>query len=277
VFESPADPAQFDLARSDVFDLARRGYDREQVDYHVGALAVQLRQLYEAHQPVANRLEELLRQREPLTTQIVELEGACQREHRRAERAENELHAARRELERLAEQHDDGRQGFGYRVEKLLRSAEQEAGEVRSHAAGEATSLLERARNAAAAHRQKVEQSLIHRTETLAEQAAARTVELDERDRQIGEQADAAADERERMLGEVRRQAEQLHHEAVVRAEQVQLETQQAIQERLRAAGHELGRLRSLHDGVRNELGRLLESLATEYGLTPDDLHPAHG
>jgi cell division septum initiation protein DivIVA len=271
VSESSADPGQ-----STIFDLVRRGYDRQQVDDHIRTLLTKNSELQQAHQPLANQLNELQQKHQSMVGQIAELQQAHQREHRRADWAEGELRSARTQLEQLNEQGNGGsQQGFGYRVEKLLRTAEQEAADVRSSAAREATSLLERARKDAEAHRHEVEQSLIHRTATLDQEAAQRKVELDERERQIGEQAGAARDETERMLSEVRRQADQLHHEAAARAEQERVKAEKSIRERQEAAEHELGRLRSLHDEVRGQLARLLESLANEFGVMPSGYQQA--
>lgn len=269
--ESPVETGQ-----SAIFDLVRRGYDRQQVDEHIRNLQNQLSELQQAHQPLANQLAELQQQHQPLVAQLAELQQAHQREHRRAEWAEGELRAARSQVEQLNEQGGGGQQGFGYRVEKLLRTAEQEAADVRSSAAREATSLLERARKDAEAHRHEVEQSLIHRTATLDQEAAQRKVELDERERQIGEQAAASREETERMLSEVRRQADQLHHEAAARAEQERIKAEKSIRDRQEAAEHELSRLRSLHDEVRGQLARLLESLANEFGVMPNGYQQAH-
>jgi hypothetical protein len=269
VSESPVESGQ-----SAIFDLVRRGYDRQQVDSYVRTLVVQLNELQQAHQPLINQLNELQQQQQ---AQVSELQQAHQREHRRADWAEGELHTTRSQLEQLKEQGDGGQQGFGYRVEKLMRTAEQEAADVRSSAAREATSLLERARKDAEAHRHEVEQSLIHRTATLDQEGAQRKVELDERERQIGEQAAAAREETERMLSEVRRQADQLHHEAAARAEQERLKAEKSIRERQEAAEHELGRLRALHDDVRGQLARLLESLANEFGVMPAGYQQTQG
>jgi cell division septum initiation protein DivIVA len=263
-----------DLAQSNIFDLVRRGYDRQQVDDHIRTLIAQLSELQQVHQPLVGQLNELQQQHQPLVSQVAELQQAHQREHRRAEWAESELRSVRTQLEQLSDQ-PGGQQGFGYRVEKLLRTAEQEAADVRSSAAREATSLLERARKDAEAHRHEVEQSLIHRTATLDQEAAQRKVELDERERQIGEQANAARDEAERMLSEVRRQSDQLHHEAAVRAEQERIKAEKSIRDRQEAAEHELSRLRSLHDEVRGQLARLLESLANEFGASPSGYQQA--
>lgn len=260
-------PAEF--GQSAIFDLVRRGYDRQQVDEHIRAVVAQLSELQQAHQPLLSQLNDLQQQQQPMAAQLSDLQQAHQREHRRADWAEGELRNARAQLEQLKEQGDGSQQGFGYRVEKLMRTAEQEAADVRSSAAREATSLLERARKDAEAHRHEVEQSLIHRTATLDQEAAQRKVELDERERQIGEQASSARDDTERMLSEVRRQADQLHHEAAARAEQERLKAEKSIRERQEAAEHELGRLRALHDEVRGQLARLLESLANEFGVMP--------
>jgi hypothetical protein len=146
-----------------------------------------------------------------------------------------------------------------------MRTAEQEAAEVRTSATREATALLERARADAEAHRHEVEQSLITRTAMLDQEAAQRKVELDERERQIAEQGAASRQEAERMLAEVKRQAEQLHQDAQARAEQERLKVEKVIRDRQEAAEQELSRLRSLHDEVRGQLARLLESLAGEF------------
>ncbi|WP_331530182.1 hypothetical protein [Pseudonocardia sp.] len=226
-----------------MFDLVRRGYDRRQVDDHVRTMGAQLAEVQQAHQ----------------------------REHRRADWAENELRNARVQIEQQStqiaegQQNGGGQQGFGYRVEKLMRTAEQEAAEVRTSATREATALLERARADAEAHRHEVEQSLITRTAMLDQEAAQRKVELDERERQIAEQGAASRQEAERMLAEVKRQAEQLRQDAQARAEQERLKVEKAIRDRQEAAEQELSRLRSLHDEVRGQLARLLESLAGEF------------
>lgn len=230
-----------EFGKAEVFDLARRGYDRRQVDDHMGGMSAQLADVRAAHQ----------------------------QERQRADRAEHELRNTRIELERIAEEGEAApAQGFGYRVERLMRTAENEAAEVRSSAAREATALLERARADAEAHRHKVEHSLITRTAALDQEAAQRKVELDERERQITEHNATARDEADRTLGEVRRQAERLHQEAQVRAEQERAAAEQGIHQRRVAAEKELARLRGLHDDVRGQLARLLDALATEFNIS---------
>jgi cell division septum initiation protein DivIVA len=227
------------------FGVVLRGYDRGQVDEHLRVLAEHLAELRIAHQ----------------------------RERRRAESAEGQLHRARTDLERSAAAGGEAGEsvsapGFGYRVEKLLRAAEDEACEVRAVGAREATALLDRARGEAEARRHEMEQSLIARGAASDQQAAQRMVRLDERERRVAERAAAARDEAEQMLTQARHQCDQLWLQARTRAERERAAAQDAILQRRRAAEQELGRLHRLHDQMRGQLARLLDSLAGEFSAT---------
>ena len=227
------------------FGMVPWGYDRGQVDAHLQVLA----------------------------EQVAELRMGCQRECRRAESAEEQLHHARTELARRdAACGEDGEsaptQGFGYRVEKLLRAAENEAGEVRSAAVREANALMDRARGSVEAQRYEMEQSLISRSAALDQEVAQRRVALDERERQVTEQTAAAKDEAERMLTQARQQCDQLWLQARARAERERATAADAVRERRRLAEQELGRLHRLHDQIRGQLIRLLDSLKSEFGAT---------
>lgn len=258
--EDPREAAQY------AFDLIKRGgYDPHQVDGHVQALATQIADT-----------ERGLRDEQ----------GRWQQERSRAERAESELADIRARMEALQageqrrdgdQEQSDGHQGFGYRVEKLLRVAEQEAAEVRSTASREATGLLERAREDAEAHRHEVEQSLIARTASLDGEATRRRIELDERERQITEHTAAARDEATRMLADVHRQAEQIKQAAQADAEQQHAAAEKAIRERRVEAEQELTRLSELRTDVRGNLGRLLESLSGEFRNAGTDQAPPPG
>jgi hypothetical protein len=150
-----------------------------------------------------------------------------------------------------------------------MRVAAQQAAEVRSSAAKEATALVERARAEADAHRDHVQQSLMTRTAGLRREAARRGAALDERERQIAEQTAAAGVEAERMLTEARIRADRLRMGARVRARREHDAMGRAIRDREMSAEQELSRLRQLCDEVRGRLGRLLESLETGCGATP--------
>ncbi|MDT7704463.1 MAG: hypothetical protein QOG20_70, partial [Pseudonocardiales bacterium] len=73
-------------------------------------------------------------------------------------------------------------EGFGFRAEKLLRMAEQEAAEVRVHASRESAAIVEKARSEAEKHRHEAEQALISRASMLEQQAAQRAAELQDRE-----------------------------------------------------------------------------------------------
>jgi hypothetical protein len=228
-----------------VFDLSRRGYDRRQVEEHLRTLAA--------------RLERTQR--------------AWHAERTRAERAEQQLRESETQRREDAPEVDDGvpsARGFGYRVEKLLRAAEQEAAELRASASREVQALLEGVRADAEAHRHEAERSLISRTAAIQQQEAARTVELDERERQLVEQTVTARDEAERIVADARAQAERLRHDAQARAEQDRSRAEQDIWEQRQAGERELGRLSGLHEEVRGQLARLLDSLAGEVTTAPE-------
>jgi cell division septum initiation protein DivIVA len=227
------------------FDIVRRGYDRDQVD-------AQLRELRE---------------------RLAASEAARQAAEQHARATESELRAARSQGN--SESSGMSQESFGFRAEKILRLAEHEAADVRSRAANEAAAMVEKARADAERHRHEVEQSLIARTATVEQEATRRKVELDERERQIGEQAVAARENADRLVSQARRQSEQIRQDAQLAAEQERLKAEKAIRVRRDAAEQELARLRGLHDEVRSQLARLLESLAGEFGDRSGEFHRA--
>lgn len=233
---APDEPSQ--ESNTNVFDLSRRGYDRDQVDD-------QMRTLLE---------------------QLAGAEDALQQERERAERAEAEIRGSRSEVGQQA----DGpaaasAEGFGHRLEKLMRAAENEASEVRASASREAGALLEQARNDAETHRHEVEQSLIERSTALDQKAAHRRIELDEREKEMSEHVAAARQEVERLLSDARTDAERIERDAQTRARDHRAQAEKAIRERHEAAESELFRLRGLADDVRGDLKRLMDSLTEEF------------
>jgi hypothetical protein len=246
-----------------MFDLMLRGYNRKQVDDYLGVLAVQLG----------------------------ELRVIAQREQRRAERAESETRSIREQIERqnaelaavkadLATARDTPKaqapapeSSLGYRVEKLLRTAENEAADVRASAVREATALLERAKQEAESHRHEVERSLITRGVALEQEAAQRAAELDERTAELAKNLESAKAESEQLIVDARAAAEQLRQEAQVQLEQERQAVEAALRDQRLAAEGELARLNGLHTEVRGQLARLLDSLAGEFAEPP---HPRH-
>ncbi|WP_345412846.1 hypothetical protein [Actinomycetospora chlora] len=229
-----------DAGQTNVFDLTKRGYNPHQVDGHVQALLERVEVLEHAHR----------------------------REQQRAEDAEAELSRVRTRPDRSADSGDPGdstvQQGFGHRVERVLRVAEQEAANARAAAAREASALMERTRKEAETHRREVEQNLGARRAALDEEAARRRAALDERERELDEQAASTREEAEQTLAEARTGAEQITRDAEAEAQRRREDTETLLRRRHSEAEQELERLEGLHDGVRTDLGRLLESLSIQ-------------
>jgi hypothetical protein len=228
-------------AETQQFDTVLRGYERRQVDEFVvernKELAWLKMELAEAH-----------RQRRLAT------------EH--AEGTEKEL----REV-RASSAHSEPasiEDSFGYRAEKLLRMAEQEAAEVRSQASRESAGIIEQARTEAEKHRHEVEQSLIARASLLEQQAAQRTAELQEREQQISDQLSAAREQADQLHAAAVRAADRLQEESIAAAEETKLRAETAAKRQLDQAAQEIARLSALQTDVRSELGRLAQMLANE-------------
>jgi hypothetical protein len=223
------------------FDTVLRGYERRQVDEFAveknKEIAWLKMELAEAH-----------RQRRLAT------------EHAEGTEAEmRELRASSAHSEPAAIE-----DSFGYRAEKLLRMAEQEAAEVRSQASRESAGIIEQARTEAEKHRHEVEQSLIARASLLEQQAAQRTAELQEREQQISDQLAAAREQADQLHAAAVRAADRLQEESVAAAEETKLRAETAAKRQLDQAAQEIARLSALQTDVRSELGRLAQMLANE-------------
>jgi hypothetical protein len=245
-----------EATKSNVFDLTNRGYSPHQVDGHVQALLARVEGLEHAHR----------------------------QQQQRAAQAEAELARTRELLERAGAERGGGEtslpEGFGHRIERVLRVAEQEAVNARATATREAAALMERTRAEADARRQEVEHDLEARRASLDEEAARRRGALDARERELDEQTAATRQEAEHTLAEARMGAEQITREAEEHAQRRRADTDADIAHRHHEAKQELERLHGLHHGVRTDLGRLLDSLSGQ--LPPDrpappapEQHPA--
>ena len=223
------------------FDTVLRGYERRQVDEYVA----------KAKDEVSKLKEEL---------------AEAQRKRRLAnEHAE----ATERELRdvRAKSAHSEPRSvedSFGYRAEKLLRIAEQEAAEVRTHASRESAAIIEQARTEAEKHRHEVEQQLISRAAQLDQAAARRAVELQEREQQISDQLEATRAETEQLHAAATRAADRLRQESEAKAEEIRIRAEAAAKKVRDEAEHDLMRLSALRSNVHAELARLAEVLVNE-------------
>ena len=219
--QAPAGTATADDDRP-VFATALRGYERNQVDDHLD-----------------RRDKELA----ALRSELAELRSERDRAVADAESKDQELREARAKSARLepAAKEDS----FGFRAEKLLRMAEQEAADIRSSAGRESSSIVEKARTDAEAHRHEVEQTLITRASLLEQQAAKRSAALQEREQQIGEQLTAAREQAEQLQANAARAAERLREESEEAAEQTRQRADADARRRLDEAGKEIARLRA--------------------------------
>jgi hypothetical protein len=228
------------------FDTVLRGYERRQVDDYVAKAKDEIAKL-------KDELSEAQRKRRLAT------------EH--AEATERELRDVR--AKSALSEPRSVEDSFGYRAEKLLRIAEQEAAEVRTHASRESAAIIEQARTEAEKHRHEVEQSLIARASVLEQQAAQRSAELQEREQQIADQLSAAREQADQLHAAAARTADRLRQESEAAAEEAKLRAATDIQRQRDQAAQEIARLDKVQGDVRAELGRLNEVLSNELAAGP--------
>jgi cell division septum initiation protein DivIVA len=234
------------------FDTVLRGYERRQVDEFV-----------------SKQKDEITK----LQDDLAEAQRKRRLANEHAEATEREL----RDL-RAKSAHSEPRSvedSFGYRAEKLLRIAEQEAAEVRTHASRESAAIIEQARTEAEKHRHEVEQSLIARASVLEQQAAQRNAELQEREQQIADQLTAAREQADQLHAAAARTADRLRQESEAAAEEAKLRAATDIQRQRDQAAQEIARLDKVQSDVRSELARLNEVLSNELSAGPRQGVPA--
>ena len=239
----PTATSGLDYSHGQPFDTVLRGYERRQVDDFV-----------------AKSNDEIVGLKEDLA----EAQRQCRLATEHAEATERELQGTSAHAEAIAVE-----DGFGYRAEKLLRLADQEAAEMRSHASRDSATIIEQARTEAEKHRHEVEQSLIARATVLEQQAAQRNAELQEREQQIAEQLAAAREQADQLHSAAVRTAERLRQESETAAEEAKLRAATDVQRQRDQAAQEITRLNKLHTDVRDELARLTEVLTTELAAGP--------
>lgn len=225
-------------AESPQFVTVIRGYDRAQVDDFAVAKRKEIARL-------KLELSEARRQRRLAT------------EH--AEATETELRELRTAI--ADTQPPANADSFGFRTERLLRMAEQEASDLRTHASREAAQLTELARVEADRHRRDTEQALAGRAARLERQAAQRTAELKDRERQLAEQLIAARERADQLHAAAVRAADRIQTESIAAAETTRQRAEADAQRCHDEAAQETARLRGLQTGIRSELDRLTQLL----------------
>lgn len=224
------------------FATALRGYDRTQVDDHMARVH-------------ANN--------DAMRRELAESDTRRQRAEQQAAAAEKELRAARANPA-PAPAPAAPEESFGFRAEKILRLAEQEAAEIRASTSRDSASVVEKARADAEKYRHEAEEALIARSALLDQQAAQRTAELVDREKQVEAQLESARAEASSVQDAARIAADTYRRQADADAEALR-ERAALDAARLREqATQEVARLDSLQRGTQTELGRLVELIRSE-------------
>lgn len=209
-----------------------RGYDRVEVDEYVDDLLAVVTTL----RSTADEAERARRAAE---------ERAAAAE-RKAESSGNQVAAAPAE-------------GFGMRAERLLRLAENEAAEIRSAAAAESSSIVERARADAEQFRHESEQALITRSAQADQEAGRRASALDERESSLKAQLESARGEIEMLTRAAQREADRLRDQARHEVEEKRAAAELEATRVVEAVQKDVARLNALRESTRQELARIVE------------------
>ena len=213
-----------------MFEVVWRGYDRDQVEHHVRGLLLQL---------------EAERHRVEVT-------------ERNLRRAENDLANSRQSTGA------DESRSFGHRVEKILRMAELEAGEIRRKAADEAGALMEKARVEAESYRHDAERQMIIRASNLDQEAARRSAVIQEREAEVAAELAAAKQRSDEMRSDAEREAERVRKHADALAQETRAQAEKTAQEQRDLAAREVNHLAKVQEESRSAIRRLHEMLAAE-------------
>jgi len=181
------------------FDVARRGYDRRQVDEHLDRLDADLRILAADRDAAVARAAEL----------------AKQLEDRR-----NQLAGKEQEIARLASA-PSSMEGMSERVQRMLRLAQDEADEIRAQSETEAAELMARAEADGNALRERY-QKLITEVED-------RRAEMEREHSSIMDQARAEAT---RLVADATDRAKQLEETSSARRQQAEQDFEIAMSAR---------------------------------------------
>ena len=234
------------------FSTSLRGYDRTQVDDHLARV--------QAENAAMHR-------------DLAESETRRQRAEQQAAAAERELRASRANPAPAKAAPEDS---FGFRAEKILRLAEQEAAEIRAVTARDSASVVEKARADAEKYRHEAEQTLIARSALLDQQAAQRTAELLDREKQVEAQLESARAEASSLQDAARIAADTYRRQADADAEAVRDRAALDAARLREQAAQEVARLDTLQRSTQTELGRLVGLIESELKRPTDAAQRQH-
>lgn len=205
------------------FELVRRGYDRDQVENHLGWLEDQLRNA----------------------------EIARDAAEQAAATASADAEAARDELERGRPKWHE----FGEHITQILTLAEDQGAEIRAQRVREADELLADARQSAIDTDRDCA-ARVREAEALAEQITT-TARSEAEHLMSTTQAEAA-----RIMQTTQAEASEIMTSTQAEADRVLTRAQQQAAEEERAAGRRLAELERQRDAVNSQLGRLHDALS---------------
>jgi cell division septum initiation protein DivIVA len=283
-------------ARTEEFDIVLRGYERKQVDDHLGRInservaaaqrinalehrveeldtELQNAQKREAeaepsYAGLGARVENILRLAEEEAKDLkLEAQASAEKDRKAAEAAAGQVRAQADEDARAR------REQTRQEAAKLLEEARKEAARVRAEAANEAAAkrdeaegILEAARAKAAQAAAEFEASLAKRRERAERDLAIRQDAAERHLIETSDQAEQLRVEAQKMREEAERRSRQMLETAQREAEDIVAEaTAKAERSRLEA-GRELAALTHRRDSINAQLSNVREMLATLTG-----------
>jgi len=285
-----------DTSADEAFDIVLRGYERKQVDDHLGrinservAAAQRInaleRRVEELHFELQNaqkqgaeseptyaglgaRVEKILRLAEEEAQDLkVEAQASADKDRKAAEAAAGQVRAQADEDARAR------REQTRQEAAKLLEEARKEAAQVRAEAANEAAAkrdeaegILEAARAKAAQAAAEFEASLAKRREQAERDLAIRQEAAERHLKETSDQAEQLRVEAQKMREEAERRSRQMLETAQREAEDIVAEARAKAERSRLEAERELAALTHRRDSINAQLSNVREMLATLTG-----------
>lgn len=293
-----------DTTADEAFDIVLRGYERKQVDDHLGRLnservaAAQRinaleRRVEELHFELQNaqkqgdaepsyaglgaRVEKILRLAEEEAQDLkVEAQASAEKDRKAAEAAAGQVRTQADEDARAR------REQTRQEAAKLLEEARKEAAQVRAEAANEAAAkrdeaegILEAARAKAAQAAAEFEASLAKRREQAERDLAIRQEGAERHLKETSDQAEQLRVEAQKMREEAERRSRQMLETAQREAEDIVAEARAKAERSRLEAERELAALTHRRDSINAQLSNVREMLATLTGAAVPAVDPA--
>src|SRR5262245_30408518 len=291
-----------DTTADEAFDIVLRGYERKQVDDHLGRLnservaAAQRinaleRRVEELHFELQNaqkqdaepsyaglgaRVEKILRLAEEEAQDLkLEAQASAEKDRKAAEAAAGQVRAQADEDARAR------REQTRQEAAKLLEEARKEAAQVRAEAANEAAAkrdeaegILEAARAKAAQAAAEFEASLAKRRDQAERDLAIRQEAAERHLKETSDQAEQLRVEAQKMREEAERRSRQMLETAQREAEDIVADARAKAERSRLEAERELAALTHRRDSINAQLSNVREMLATLTGAAVPAVEP---